>query len=196
MIQTQVTVQLTRLLSNPFALNRAVNEFFRVARGIISQDEAERFETSTAPDGTPWQPLSPRTVRKSVQQAIAKVGGRQARPIVRSRRGGGYIVRARNPVAGYQKTAIVRRDKTSKILVDTGRLKQSVVSVAAQADAIRQQSTLTLVWGTRVPYAARHQQGDPARNLPARPFLGLSRAAEQRLQRELQGILTRYARTR
>jgi phage gpG-like protein len=146
-----------------------------------------------APDGARWQPLSPNTLRRSVQQAIRKVGGRAARPIVRTTARGGLIVRARHPQPGFQRTARVRRTRQSKILVDTGRLRNSVVAIAASADAVRQRNRLTLIWGTRVPYARAHQFGNPSRNLPARPFLGVSQPAYQRLVRELNGIIQQYA---
>ena len=194
MITADVQLQLTGLLADPQRLSSgAVAEFFRRARVVLAQDHAERFERSVAPDGSPWQPLSPRTLRKSVQQAIRKVGGRAARPVVRRTRTGKLIVRAMSPQAGFQRTATVRRTRASKILVDTGRLKQSVVVLAASADAVRTQDQLTLIWGTRVPYARQHQQGDPSRNLPARPFLGVSPAAYQRLVRELSATIQRYA---
>jgi phage gpG-like protein len=197
MITASVDLQLTGLIANPQRLSSgAVEEFFRRARVVLAQDHAERFERSVAPDGTPWQPLSPRTLRKSVQQAIRKVGGRAARPVVRTTARGGLIVRARNPQSGFQRTATVRRTKQSKILVDTGRLRNSVVAIAASADAVRTQDQLTLIWGTRVPYARAHQQGDPSRNLPARPFLGVSPAAYRRLVRELSSTIQRYASAR
>jgi phage gpG-like protein len=194
MISASVDLQLTGLIADPQRLSSsAMAEFFRRARVVLAQDHAERFERSVAPDGSPWQPLSPRTLRKSVQQAIRKVGGRAARPVVRTTARGGLIVRARRPHPGFQRTARVRRTKQSKILVDTGRLKQSVVVLAASADAVRTHDQLTLVWGTRVPYARQHQQGDPSRNLPARPFLGVSPAAYRRLARELSATIQRYA---
>ena len=194
MISASVDLQLTGLIADPQRLSSsAMAEFVRRARVVLAQDHAERFERSVAPDGSPWQPLSPRTLRKSVQQAIRKVGGRAARPVVRTTARGGLIVRARRPHPGFQRTARVRRTKQSKILVDTGRLKQSVVVLAASADAVRTHDQLTLVWGTRVPYARAHQQGDPSRNLPARPFLGVSPAAYRRLARELSATIQRYA---
>jgi len=194
MITASVELQLTGLIANPQRLSSsALTEFFRRARVVLAQDHAERFEKSVAPDGSPWQPLAPSTLQRSVANAIGKVGGRAARPVVRRTRTGGLIVRALSPQAGFQRTARVRRTRASKILVDTGRLKQSVVVLAASADAVRTQDQLTLAWGTRVPYARVHQQGDPSRNLPARPFVGVSPAAYQRLVRELNDIIQRYA---
>jgi len=194
MITASVDLQLTGLLANPQRLSSsALTEFFRRARVVLAQDHAERFEKSVAPDGSPWQPLAPSTLQRSVANAIGKVGGRAARPVVRRTRTGGLIVRALSPQAGFQRTARVRRTRASKILVDTGRLKQSVVVLAASADAVRTRDQLTLVWGTRVPYARRHQQGDSSRNLPARPFLGVSKQAKQRLQAELARIIEQHA---
>ena len=194
MITASVDLQLTGLIANPQRLSSgAIAEFFRRARVVLAQDHAERFERSVAPDGSPWQPLSPSTLQRSVANAIGKVGGRAARPVVRTTARGGLIVRARNPQPGFQRTATVRRTRQSKILVDTGRLRNSVVAIAASADAVRTQDQLTLTWGTRVPYARVHQQGDPSRNLSARPFLGVSPAAYQRLVRELNGTIQRYA---
>jgi phage gpG-like protein len=186
MITTSVQVVLPPLLRNRAAIPTAVERFFRQARVILAQDAAERFRTATDPQGNPWAPLSPRTLRRAVGLAIAKVGGRAARPQVRRTATGGLRVIARQPQSGYQRSAVVRRTKGSQILVDTGRLRNSVISSAATADAVRVQTQLSLVWGTRVPYASQHQQGDPTRNLPARPFLGISAQAQTRLQQALQ----------
>lgn len=194
MITAHARTRLFGYLRDPQQLAKAIDEFFRVARVVIAQDEAERFATATAPDGTPWKPLSPNTLRISVLDAIRKVGGRAARPIVRQTPTGKLMVRARAPQPGFQRAATVRRTRRSRILIDTGRLRNSVVALSANADAIRDRRQLVLLWGTRVPYAARHQFGDPAKNLPARPFLGLSPKATQQLTQQLGTILDRYAR--
>ena len=173
-------------------MQRVWDSFVRHARVILSQDTAERFETATAPDGQPWEPLKPGTRREAVRKAIRKVGGRAARPVVERTASGVLIVRARNPIAGFQKTARVRRTNRSRILVDTGRLRASVVVNAASADAIRRQRAFVLEWGTRVPYARRHQLGDD--RIPARPFLGISNAARQRMERTLQQLVQAQTR--
>lgn len=185
MVSIAVRVRITSGLSGR-ALQRAWNAFTRRARIVLSQDTAERFETSTAPDGQAWAPLKSTTRNKAVLKAIGKVGGRKGRPVVNRTRRGGLIVRARNPQPGFQKTARVRRTQMSKILIDTGRLRASVVVNAASADAIRQQRAFRFEWGTRVPYARKHQFGDPQRNLPPRPFLGVSQNARQQLLQQLQ----------
>lgn len=176
------TPALDRLANAPALFQR----FAQRAMAVVSQDIAARFQTSTAPDGRAWAPLSPRTLSKAVQDAKRKVGGRAAQPIVTQTRGGTTVVKARKPQPGYQRTARVRRTARSRILVDTGRLKASLVSMAGRGDAIRitDARRLRIVWGTRVPYARYHQYGAP--RIPARPFLPLSRAARTRLRQLLQ----------
>lgn len=176
------TPALDRLARMPALFQGFANR----AMAVISQDLATRFATSTAPDGRPWAPLSPRTLAQAVDAAIRKVGGRAAQPVVVQTRSGPTIVRARRPQPGYQRTARVRRTARSRILVDTGRLKASLVSMAGRGDAVRitDARRLRLVWGTRVPYARHHQYGTP--RIPARPFLPLSRAALRRLRHILQ----------
>lgn len=175
------TRQLNRLAQMPALFTAFANR----AKAVISQDINTRFETSTDPQGNPWQPLAPSTLRQSVRQAIAKVGGRAARPVVQRTPSGVLIARARNPLHGYQRTARVRRTRQSKILIDTGRLRASVVSLAGRGDAVRitDNQRLRIVWGTRVPYAAQHQYG--AGRIPKRPFLPLSRNALNRLRQIL-----------
>ncbi len=215
MITTSVDLQLPALLNNPLLTYRAIQSFFREARTILAQEHEHYFATSTAPDGTPWQPLSQRTLHSSIRKALQSVGVR-GRYTIRRQRGtvstvyqgnravarirrsstGALTVRAIQPVTGFQRTARVRRTARSKILVDTARLRNSVVSIAANADAIRQQQRLTLIWGTNVPYARAHQYGDPTRNLPARPFLGVSARGQQELATALTNALNRYVQTR
>lgn len=52
-----------------------------------------------------------------------------------------------------------------KILTDTGALRK--VAFEAGRDGV-------LINTPKVPYALVHQYGDPKRNIPARPFLGVS----------------------
>ena len=54
-----------------------------------------------------------------------------------------------------------------KILVLSGRLKDSFTYASSQQ---------RIAFMTQVPYAATHQYGDAKRRIPARPFLGFSKA--------------------
>jgi phage gpG-like protein len=184
-VQARVEVRVGGALRGQF-LDRAWERFVPKAKVILSQLHASYFAEQRSPEGDPWAPLKSATYRKSVQKAIAKVGGREARPRVVKTRTGGLKVIAQKPRAGFQRTAVVRRTRGSQILIDTGRLRQSVVVNAARADAIRKTRRYTLIWGTRVPYAPTHQFGSDARRIPARPFLGVSDAGMRELQRALE----------
>jgi len=187
MIDTSVEIRVDPTL--PQLTGRAWQRFVGRARVLIAQFEAERFATSTDPSGNAWVPLKSATRSKAIQKAILKVGGRAARPTVKRTRSGGLKVVARNPIAGYQRSAVVRRTAQSRILIDTGRLRQSVIASSATADAVREGTRYALIWGTRVPYARAHQFGEPERNLPARPFLGFSPQLAQQLERTLYQVL-------
>ena len=97
----------------------------------------ERFNTQAAPDGAPWAPLKPQTVRRKKKNA-------------------------------------------DKILTEQGELRGSLsYHVGFFSDE--------LLVGSPEKYAATHQFGAPSRNIPARPFLGLSaadRAAIERIARD------------
>ena len=60
----------------------------------------------------------------------------------------------------------VRRKGSSRILEDTGRLRQSIAWRTLGRDAV--------VVGTNVEYAPVHQFGSDERHIPARPFLPLA----------------------
>ena len=96
----------------------------------------ERFDSQTAPDGTPWKPLSP----------------------------------------AY---ALTKRPDPGLILTRYGRLR-GTLDYRAGPREVR--------IGTPLIYGATHQFGRPEKNIPARPFLGLSPSDEQ----ELLAILTEW----
>jgi len=81
---------------------------------------------------------------------------------------------------GFKQEAVYR--KRRKILTDTGRLRGSI--------AYRVSGNQVAV-GTNVIYARTHNQGDPARGIPKREFLGLTPERERRIveliRRELLG---------
>ncbi len=99
----------------------------------------ERFNTQTAPDGTPWKALSP----------------------------------------AY---TLVKKQNVAQILTLYGRLR-GTLNYQAGKHEVR--------IGTPLIYGATHQFGDPRRNIPARPFLGLSTSDEQELLDILNDHLSR-----
>ena len=75
----------------------------------------------------------------------------------------------------------VARKGFSAILIDTGRLFESVTTPNGTRDTIWETSAAGsyLVFGTDVPYARFHQTG--TRKMPARPFMGISQKTERQL---------------
>ena len=61
---------------------------------------------------------------------------------------------------------------SSKILQDTGRLRNSITGVVSSKGA---------EVGTNLVYAKTHQYGDPKRNIPQRTFVWLSKQAQERI---------------
>lgn len=109
----------------------------------------DRFETSTGPDGSEWKELDPRTVA--------------------ARRG-----QTRKTKSGKRKK---RTDAGSvQILVDTGRLRQSIATKI-------EGNTLTV--GTNVEYAGVHQFG--GEDVPARPYLPVVETGEGQYAPEARG---------
>lgn len=135
------------------------------ALGVIGEkllrSHKDRYDTERDPEGRPWAPLSDKTLRRKMLKGVRRgKGGR------RSLTGRG----------GSTKAGAIRALAGAKILVESGHLR----------DELRYQvlGGTTLELGTSYIYGATHQFGDPDRNIPARPFLGLS-AADRRMVLEV-----------
>jgi phage gpG-like protein len=74
--------------------------------------------------------------------------------------------------------SIKRADKGHGILVDSGRLMNSL-AVSSSSDAIREMDAKWMVYGTSVPYAGYHQTG--TRKMVARPPLRLTESAKRQI---------------
>ncbi|HIB69706.1 MAG TPA: hypothetical protein EYO33_32670 [Phycisphaerales bacterium] len=75
--------------------------------------------------------------------------------------------------APLSEATLLRRKKEgegAQILRDTGRLFQSLTDSASEGSVFKLDST-TLEIGTNLEYAAVHQDGSQAKNIPRRPFL-------------------------
>lgn len=81
-----------------------------------------------------------------------------------------------NPWAPLAASTIARKG-FSKILVETGRLFESLTTPGGTTDTHWETSEdpIVLVFGTKVEYAQFHQTG--TRRMPARPAVGLTQAA-------------------
>lgn len=67
--------------------------------------------------------------------------------------------------------ATIRRKKSDKILVDTGRLKRSLTT-RGSSDHVGEVFDRGLTFGTSVPYSVFHQRG--TRTIPQRAHVGLA----------------------
>jgi phage virion morphogenesis protein len=124
----------------------------------------ERFDKEQAPDGTPWEPLADSTLRRKMLKGVRRGKGQKRKTLTTSQ---GTKAGAINALA------------RGKIMVERGDLR----------DLLRYQASgAGLQLGTDRIYGATHQFGDPARNIPARPFLGLS----DQDQVEIMAILERH----
>ena len=113
----------------------------------------ERFDREQAPDGTPWEPLSDATLRRKMLKGVKRGRGQKRRRLTTR--------------AGNTKSGAIARLAQARILVESGDLRDTLHYLAT-ADRLK--------FGTDRKYGATHQFGDPERNIPARPFLGLSDA--------------------
>lgn len=118
-----------------------------------------RFDTSTDPDGNKWAPLKVRTYH---QAYTAGNDGRKNKRKTHTKRG--------KMTAAFQ-----RYLERKKILIGSGQLKDSISPRATNTG---------LIVGTPKKYAAVHQLGGSAGRkgkqfeMPARPFLGISKQDE------------------
>lgn len=116
----------------------------------ITERTKHRFDTSTAPDGTPWKPNSAATVG----MLSARLAGSKSNV----KKNGSLNAKGARALAG------------KKLLIDSGFLRQQIVPNAT-AD--------TLTVSATAKYAAMHQFGGvtsaqsmiPGKAIPARPFL-------------------------
>ena len=117
-----------------------------IGEGIVERTKA-RFDTSTAPDGTPWTPNSAVTLAMLAQRLAGTKSNRK--------KNGDLNARGQRAYAN------------KKILVDSGFLRQQIVATASGSDL-----TVTAT----AKYAANQQFGGQAGRgkkvtIPSRPFL-------------------------
>jgi phage virion morphogenesis protein len=116
---------------------------FRQIGEIVTRSVRENFREGGRPQK--WTPLA-------IETLMGKAGGMRA---AYTKKGGRLRNSARKRILG------------NKILIDTGRLINSITYVVGPRD---------VEIGTNVEYAAVHQFGD--KHIPARPFLMLQRQDE------------------
>ncbi len=117
------------------------------AAQVLRKESMQCFKGQRAPDGTPWQPLAGST---AVQRAYRRTRSHRKRL---------------KRMAGYKSKTFQRSMANAKILEDTGKLRGSVTTECDNTSARV---------GSNLIYAKTHQFGCKKRNIPARPFIGLS----------------------
>lgn len=154
MIQVGTTITLgevDKLLSN---LALKVHDLRPVFRAKIDPEVTqllrEQFDSRGARLGTPWKPLSPRTIKARTR-----------------------VVRRKGGVATTSKVGRARAGFATP-LRDTNRLWASFTK-GAGPEALRVFGLLEYRRGSRVPYAAAHNAGAPG--VPARPIIPKSMPA-------------------
>lgn len=164
--------RLTRTGADPTPALREVGSY-------LSEAIRLRFREGVGPDGKPWAPLSP------ITRAVRAARGAGGAPSYKS-----------GPNKGRYKLGPAMQYANAKPLLDTGRLRNSI-TYRADRDGVS--------IGTNVVYAAVQHFGArrgafgttsrgapiPWGNIPARPFLGVSREDSSEivgiLQRAIQG---------
>lgn len=124
---------------------------------LLVETTKQRFETSTAPDGTPWAPNAESTYLKLLDRYTSSYG-----KTGKVSKGGASRAAGKKPLIGETKAL------------------STTINYRAGSDFVE--------IGSPMEYAAVHQFGAAARSftggktpwgdIPARPFLGLSRADE------------------
>ena len=164
MTQINIEIEDTTVLSRLSELSAALTPAgMRVAYGEIGEQLVDstqrRFDTSTAPDGSPWAPLKAGTVLAALQTLF---GNREDRVYKKNTRWG---------KKGEEKKDVKTFRANRKPLVATGLLQGNVHHQVNDGGV--DIGTNRFV-GDFEPGEAVHQFGSKNGRIPARPFLGLS----------------------
>lgn len=130
----------------------------------IHQDFVVKSRGGTGRDGVKWAPLRPETIaRRKRTRADVAAGNRARRAAV---------------AAGRKRPTVVDLygGRQVDILRDTNALFRSLTPgvddrPSGAADQVFETPPGSVVVGSNAPHAEAHQNGNAARNLPARPFL-------------------------
>lgn len=150
-ITIQGEKQVIQLLESMRARASNLTPAMKKIGSLVKNESLGNFKNQSAPDGTPWKPLSMAT--------------RIARAM---RLSGGKGIRNKN---GSTKKGAQRIIGSAQALLDTGVLRASV-----QVQEVTSQSVTI---ASRLKYSAIHQYGGMAGRgkkvtIPARPYLGVN----------------------
>ena len=124
---------------------------------------------------------------RSVARTFSEQGVSEPGMTVRWKPLSAWTIAGRMRRKGRKAVGATGQSLTDKILVDTGRLKNSTVSATPGSFGIRQVSKFELLYGTKVDYAATHQFGRPRRIVMAKvkAFTRRKNASKRRTKKNL-----------
>lgn len=150
-----IGVQTTRQQVDKLKARPASRGLWSTVAQIMKSETLRCFAEERAPSGAKWKPLSDAALRS---RAYSHTKGARKRL---------------KRIPGNQSAAFKKAMGGARILQDTGRLRASIsVNHGAGWAEV----------GTTIKYAPTHQYGDKRRNIPARPFIGLSQSMRDRIQ--------------
>ena len=127
---------------------------------LIADLEKSYFDSSKGPDGAPWQPNAPSTIRQKGHDVILRgVRGKRERDVKATRRRPAVRFRKTRNIAGFR-LATSLTAKTTESFGDAIR------------EAVGTSTGGSLTFGTTVEYSVYNDQGTD--RIPARPHIGLT----------------------
>lgn len=158
----QVDAALERLadgVANPAPVLKAIGE-------LLAESTLQRFATSTAPDGTTWEPNKAATL----EAYLGRTGGNYKKDGSLSKKGAARLA-GKKPLIGESRelSRSIRKQMVGDSVVEVGT---NLVYGAMQQFG-----------GTKAEFP--HLWGD----IPARPFLGISDADAAAIEREIEDYL-------
>jgi len=123
---------------------------------LVKNSSKGNFKAQTAPDGTPWAPLSAATLLNRARKAMGSKGL--------------YTKGKKDGTGKRPRTGVLKAMYSAQILLDNGVLRNSI-NVENVTD-----SSVTVA--SRLKYSAIHQFGGKAGRgrkvtIPARPYIGI-----------------------
>lgn len=132
---------------------------------LVIQAIADNFNKQ----GPGWAPLKAQTIRSSVSKKLRKkLSELTNKQLVRLEKNLNKRGEAPNRMI-LQKTGLLKKSVTVPNFSGMSYDKKS--KTAHVATNVYKVEGTNLIWGTDLVYAGTHQNGNPKRNIPARPFL-------------------------
>lgn len=178
-ISTEGLKKLAARINNPgvrAAVERVPQQ--RAVAAIVAQAISDNFDQ----EGPGWEPLKAKTIRQSVSKKIRKrlslLSDEEVLEEERKARKKGSDTEPSRRI--LQRTGLLKKTVTVPGFIGTSKPKKGGKAVSG-ANIWRVEGT-NLVWGTNLPYAGVHNNGDPKRKIPKREFLTIRAQWKYQLQ--------------